>query len=77
MLKAIARIPNLNNGRAAFYTNRTIAEGLMIQAKAVNQSFLGFEKAANQLGRNINQLTFQGIPVRLMDQMGVAETLVA
>lgn len=77
MMRAIARIPNKNMGRAAFYCNRSIQEGLMIQALEKSQNALGIKAAINQFGNSINQLEFQGIPVRCVDQLGIAETLVA
>lgn len=77
MMRAIARIPNLNMGRAAFYTNRSIKEGLMIQALEKSSNALSVKQAATQFGTTINQLEFMGIPVRSVDQLGIAETLVA
>ena len=77
MMRAIARIPNFSMGRAAFYANRSIAEGLMIQALEKSSSALGIKEAATQFGDKINQLTFMGIPVRTVDQLGIAETLVS
>lgn len=77
MMRAIARIPNFNMGRAAFYCNRSIKEGLMIQALDKSSSALGIKQAATQFGATINQLEFMGIPVRGVDQLGIAETLVS
>lgn len=77
MMRAIARIPNMRMGRAAFYANRSIQEGLMIQALEKSSSALGIKQAATQFGTTINELQFMGIPVRGVDQLGVAETLVS
>lgn len=77
MTRAIARIPNMRMGRAAFYANRSIAEGLMIQALEKSSNALGIKPALTQFGQNINQLEFLGVPVRTVDQLGVAETLVS
>lgn len=77
MMKAIARIPNFQMGRAAFYCNRSIKEGLMIQALEKSSSALGIKAALTQFGANINQLEFMGFPVRCVDQLGIAETLVS
>jgi hypothetical protein len=77
MMRANARIPNLNMGRAAFYANRSIQEGLMIQALEKSSSALGIKPAMTQFGTQINQLEFMGIPVRGVDQLGIAETLVS
>lgn len=77
MMRAIARIPNFNMGRAAFYANRSIQEGLMIQALEKSNAALGVKDALTQFGTKINQLEFMGIPVRGVDQLGIAETLVS
>lgn len=77
MMRAIARIPNFQMGRAAFYANRSIQEGLMIQALEKSSSALGIAPAITQFGTNINQLTFMGIPVRRADGLGIAESLVS
>lgn len=77
MMKAIARIPNFSAGRAAFYANRSIKEGLMIQALEKSSSALGIQPAINQFGQNIHSLTFQGVPIRTVDGLGIAESLVS
>jgi hypothetical protein len=77
MIRAIARTPNLAMGRQAFYCNRSILEGLMIQAMDKSSNALSIVQAVNQFGNNITQLTFQGIPVRCVDQLSIAETLVS
>lgn len=77
MMKAIFRIPNLNAGRAAFYCNRSIQEGLMIQAMEKSSNALGIVQAMNQFGQNVHELKFQGIPIRTVDALGIAETLVS
>lgn len=77
MMRAIARIPNFSMGRAAFYCNRSLQEGLMIQALEKSQNALGIKEALTQFGQQINQLTFMGIPVRGVDGLGIAETLVS
>jgi len=76
MMRAIARIPNMSMGRAAFYANRSIQEGLMIQALEKSSSALGIKPAMTQFGTEIKQLEFMGVPVRGVDQLGIAETLV-
>lgn len=77
MMRAIARIPNFQMGRAAFYANRSIQEGLMIQALEKSSNALGIKPALTQFGQQINQLEFMGIPVRGVDGLGIAETLVS
>jgi hypothetical protein len=77
MVRAIARIPNFQMGRAAFYANRSIQEGLMIQALDKSNAALSMQAALTQFGTTIQQLTFLGIPVRGVDQLGIAESLVS
>jgi hypothetical protein len=77
MMRAIARIPNFKMGRAAFYANRSIQEGLMIQALEKSSSALGIKPAMTQFGTQINQLEFMGVPVRGVDGLGIAESLVS
>jgi hypothetical protein len=77
MTRAIARIPNQSKARMGFYCNRSILEGLMIQALSRSNNALGIQPALTQFGQNIQQLTFMGIPVRCVDQLGIAETLVS
>lgn len=77
LMRAIARIPNFSMGRAAFYTNRSIKEGLMIQALEKSNNALAIQAALSQFGTQMNNLTFMGIPVRCVDQLGIAETLVS
>ncbi len=77
MMRAIARIPNMNMGRAAFYCNRSVGEGLMIQALEKSNAALGIKDAMTQFGTTIKQLEYMGVPVRIVDQLGIAETLVS
>lgn len=77
MMRAIARIPNINMGRASFYCNRSIQEGLMIQALEKSSNALSIKQAMTQFGTQMNQLEFMGIPVRGVDKLGIAETLVS
>ena len=77
MMRAISRIPNFKMGRAAFYANRSIQSGLMIQALEKSSNALGIKPALTQFGTQINQLEFMGIPVRGVDGLGIAESLVS
>lgn len=77
MVRAIARIPNPSMTRLAFYTNRSIKEGLMIQALEKSSGALAIQPALTQFGTTMNNLTFMGIPIRTVDQLGIAETLVS
>lgn len=77
MMQALARVPNFMNKRFAFYANRSIEEGLRIQALEKSNQVLRVEDALNQFGGPMKELKFQGIPVRRVDQLGIAETLVS
>lgn len=77
MTRALARIPNMQMGRAAFYANRSIQEGLMTQALEKSNNALAIQPALTQFGTSMNQLTFLGVPVRRVDGLGIAETLVS
>lgn len=78
MAKAIDRLPNgTATGKCAFYCNRTIASMLRLQALNKSIANLGIEKSIDQFGREIQQLTFLGIPVRLCDQILSTEALVS
>jgi hypothetical protein len=49
----------------------------MIQALEKSSNALGIKEAMTQFGTTMNQLSFMGIPVRSVDQLGIAETLVS
>lgn len=79
MIKAMARVPSLKMGRAAFYMNRTAKEMLEIQA-------LGKNTTASTVVNNVQMTesgnfggtitTFRGIPVRCCDQLLLTEAAV-
>ncbi len=73
MIRAMGRIPDLNAGRAAFYMNRSLWTGLRIQVRDDVQSGGGltFE---NQAGKQL--LSFDGIPIRMVDALTESEALV-
>jgi hypothetical protein len=73
MSRALDRIPNFSMGRAAFYMNRSLYSGLRLQALSRSQNVLTIDKALNQFGTAQNMLTFQGVPIRKVDALGVAE----
>lgn len=77
MTKAIARMPSLSGANFAFYCNRSIGEGLMIQALEKSSAVLAIQPALTQFGASIMELKFMGIPVRIVDQLSIAETLVS
>lgn len=78
MVRALARIPNRNMARLAFYVNRTVGEGLMVQAlDRSSNAALAITPAVTQFGQSIQQLSFLGVPIRIVDQLGDAESLVS
>jgi hypothetical protein len=74
MSRALDRIPNFSMGRAAFYMSRSLYSGLRLQALNRSQQVLAIDKALNQFGTAQNWLTFQGVPIRKVDALGIAET---
>ncbi len=72
MVKAIHKIPNMRMGRPAFYCNRTVSTALDLLAN--NRSTLAL-KVEEVDGQPI--VKFRGIPVREVDAILDAETLVS
>tara|TARA_R100001443_G_scaffold93942_1_gene100569 strand:+ start:2708 stop:3736 length:1029 start_codon:yes stop_codon:yes gene_type:complete len=77
MMKAVARIPNLNMGRCAFYMNRTVFAGLMRTALEKSTSVLSIQDAAQQFGKPGAMLSFMGIPIRQADALVNTEAVVS
>ncbi len=85
MVKMIHRIPNLGMGKACFYVNRTVAQGLDLQARsAVSGAALGATfgtqygtdgSYAAYEGRPV--MSFRGIPVRITDAILTSESLIS
>lgn len=69
MSRALDRIPNMGMGRAAFYMNRTVYSMLRIQALAKSQNVLAVEKGLTQFGTASSWTSFQGVPLRKVDQI--------
>lgn len=69
MSRALDRIPNFGMGRAAFYMNRTVYSMLRIQALAKSQQVLAVDKGLNQFGTAASWTSFQGVPLRKVDQI--------
>jgi len=76
MSKAIDHIPDLNSGRPAFYVNRTVASNLRILALDTSNAAVTIQPALDQFGRTIHQMTYLGVPVRLMDALTITEAAV-
>jgi len=76
MSRAIDHLPSVTNVKPVFYVNRTLASHLRVAAMDKSASAVTIEKAVNQFGDTIHQLTFLGIPVRLVDTLTIAEARV-
>lgn len=76
MSRAIDRIPNPAMGRCAFYANRSIYSGLRLQALEKSQNVISIEQGLTQFGTSRKETQFLGIPLRMCDQLGIAETIV-
>lgn len=74
MIKAMNRVPNMS-GTPVFYCNRNVKEMLSVIALDRTQSVLKFSEGLNQFGEvtvgsvAAGTLTFQGVPVRLIDRI--------
>jgi len=69
MSRALDRIPNWAMGKFAFYMNRTVYSMLRVQALNKSQNVLTVEKGLNQFGTAMTWLSFQGVPLRRVDQL--------
>ena len=74
MSRALDRIPNLAMGKPCFYMNRTIYSFLRLQALAKSNAALAIEKALNQFGTPTTWMSFEGVPLRRVDQILNTET---
>lgn len=74
MIKAIYRIPNLKMGRPAFYMNRSCMQMLDIQRRddIISGGGLSWMEVD---GKKVP--TFRGIPIRLVDALTEAESVVS
>lgn len=79
LVKAQARIPFRNMGRAAFYASRTVKEMLAVGALDKSQNILAIQPAMEQYG-NLGDgfvntdLVAHGIPIRTVDRILETET---
>ena len=74
MSRSLDRIPNLSMGRAAFYMNRTVYSFLRLQALNKSNAALAIEKGLNQFGSPQSWMSFEGVPLRRVDQLLTTET---
>ncbi len=69
MSRALDRIPNLRAGRAVFYMNRTVYSMMRIQALNKSANAVTIESGLNQFGDATTWASFQGVPLRKVDQI--------
>lgn len=69
MLRALDRIPNANLGRPAFYMNRSVYSLLRRLAMEKSVNALALESGANQFGTASRWTSFEGVPLRKVDQL--------
>jgi hypothetical protein len=69
MMKAFYKVPNMGVGKAAFYMNRSVHSGLSVAALDKAQYVLQPKEGMTQFGTAANWLTFQGVPLRRVDQL--------
>lgn len=67
--RALDRIPNFGMGRPVFYMNRTVYSMLRIQALNKSNYALSIEKGLSQFGTAMSWLSFNGVPLRRVDQL--------
>lgn len=77
MAKALYRIPNMSMGRAAFYMNRTVHEGLSLMALDRTQYVLKINEGLTQYGTPQSWLSFLGVPLRKTDSIVNTESVVS
>lgn len=69
MSRALDRIPNFGMGKPVFYMNRTVYSMLRLQALNKSNYALSVEKGLSQFGTAMNWLSFNGVPLRRVDQI--------
>lgn len=67
--RSLDRIPNFGMGRPVFYLNRTVYSILRLQALQKSNAALSVEKGLNQFGTPMSWLSFEGVPLRRVDQI--------
>ncbi len=69
MSRALDRIPHWGMGRPAFYMNRTVYSMLRIAALNKSNYALSVQQGLNQFGTAMNWTSFEGVPLRRVDQL--------
>lgn len=77
MSRSLDRVPNLSNGRACFYMNRTVLSMMRIAALNRSSNAIAIEAGLTQFGTPYKMTTFLGVPLRRCDQLLNTETTVA
>lgn len=77
MSRAIDRLPTMSGINPSFYANRTVLSLLRVTALDKSNSAVTIEPALNQFGKTIFETRFLGIPVRVVDALTEAETLIS
>lgn len=67
MARAIHHIPHLRMGRLAFYANRSVHSLLTRMSMERNNYVLTMEKGLGAFGQPMVNMSFMGIPIRLVD----------
>jgi len=76
MSRALDRIPNLASCRPAFYMNRSVYSLLRRIAMEKSIYALALENGMNQFGSPAKWMSFEGVPLRRVDQLLNTETTV-
>lgn len=77
MARALYRIPNMASGKAAFYMNRTVHSGMALAALDKSSAVLQINQGLSQFGSPFSWLSFLGVPLRRVDAIINAETVVS
>lgn len=77
MARSLYRIPNMAMGRACFYMNRTVHSGMALAALDKSQYVLKINEGLSQFGTPFSWLSFLGVPLRRVDGLLNAETVVS
>lgn len=73
---ALSLLPTTGTGRTCIYMNPTLHSAFNRVALRSDQGVLSFSNRLNQYGLNIQEMTFNGFPVRRVDQLSLEEELV-
>lgn len=77
MARACDRIPSPNGVRLAFYMNRSVHSLLRRMALEKSVNSLAIQTGLNQFGNSHSWMTFDGVPLRKVDQLLNTEATVA